>query len=116
MSGYWHSHWDPTQDVLGWHTYGMLWDPGHMMFYRDGIATNQIDSSNVPWVPCYIKFNSRVNSAWVNSGTVFPNDFEVSYAHVYKQVGAGATIVNPGFEQGTAGWSFSGSAAVVNSN
>src|SRR5262249_9925687 len=101
----------------GWHTYGLQWSPDQLIFSIDGQTTKTINASYVPNVPMYIILNSGVEAANPpNSYTVFPNDFAVDYVRVYQQAGAGATLKNPDFEQGTASWSLSGSAQVVNFN
>jgi beta-glucanase (GH16 family) len=101
----------------GFHTYGLLWSPGHQVYYIDSQPRWTINASYVPSQPMYLLLNSGISaSPGPNGSTVFPNAFEVDYVRVYQQAGPGATITNPDFEQGTAGWSLSGSAAVVNWN
>jgi beta-glucanase (GH16 family) len=100
----------------GFHTYAIKWSPGQQIYYIDDQPRWTINASYVPSQPMYILLNSGISaSPGPNGSTIFPNAFEVSYVHVY-QGGGGGTIVNPGFEQGTTGWTLSGSAAVVNYN
>jgi beta-glucanase (GH16 family) len=116
MDSHWHDYNTYTALPGGFHTYGMLWSPGHQEYYIDGQLRLTIDGSYVPSQAMYLIVNSGISASPGPSGsTVFPNAFEVSYVHVF-QGGGGGTIVNPGFEQGTTGWALSGSAAVVNYN
>jgi beta-glucanase (GH16 family)/regulation of enolase protein 1 (concanavalin A-like superfamily) len=101
----------------GFHTYGLLWSPGQQVYYVDGIPRWTINANYVRSQSMYLILNSGVDALNPpNGNTVFPNDFEVDYVRVYTDKGPGATIVNPGFEQGSDGWALSGSAKVVNYN
>ena len=116
MDSHWHDYHTFTPFPSGFHTYSMLWSPGQEIYYVDGQAKLTVNGSYVPSQPMYLILDNGINDVSPpNGGTVFPNDFEVDYVRVY-QGGGGGTIINPGFEQGTTGWTLSGSAAVVNYN
>jgi beta-glucanase (GH16 family) len=116
MDSHWHDYHTFTPFPTGFHTYSMLWSPGQEIYYVDGQSKLTINGSYVPSQSMYLILDNGINSTSPpNGSTVFPNHFEVDYVRVY-QGGGGGTIVNPGFESGTTGWAFSGSAAVVNYN
>jgi hypothetical protein len=87
----WDSHWSygagPAQ---GWHTYGVLWQPGRLVFYTDGAPTYTVTGDQVPDKAMYIVLNS---GTWANADrggppdhtTAFPNAFEVDYVRVYQR-------------------------------
>jgi beta-glucanase (GH16 family) len=114
MDSHWHDYHTFTPFPTGFHTYSMLWSPGQQTYYVDGQPKLTVNGNYVPSQSMYLILNNGVDNT-VNGNSRFPNDFEVDYVHVYQGAG-GATIVNPGFEQGTTAWSLSGSAAVVNYN
>jgi beta-glucanase (GH16 family) len=113
---HWHDYHTFTPFPTGLHTYSMLWSPGQQIYYVDGQPRLTINGSYVPSQGMYLILDNGINdTSPPNGSTIFPNDFEVDYVRVY-QGGGGGTVINPGFEQGTTGWTLSGSAAVVNYN
>ncbi len=70
------------------HTYGMLWEPGKITWYVDGVATNSFQSSNVPSESMYILLNMALGGAWAgspNGSTQFPAKFEIDYIRAYQR-------------------------------
>jgi beta-glucanase (GH16 family) len=54
-----------TQDLSdAWHTYGLLWEAGRLVFYIDNVETGRIERPEVPSLPCYIIFNNTVGGSW----------------------------------------------------
>src|SRR5262249_23517185 len=67
------SHWY-TPLPGGWHTYGLEWSPGKLVWYVDGKPTKMINASYVPNVNMYMILNSGVEAINPpNGSTVFPN-------------------------------------------
>ena len=87
------------QTAAGWHTYGMIWQPGSVQFYIDDPgniyatytpasleslagAEWPFDSGNAQW----IILDLGVGGSWPgppNSSTPFPSEMLVDYVHVY---------------------------------
>ncbi|HEY6738854.1 MAG TPA: glycoside hydrolase family 16 protein [Actinopolymorphaceae bacterium] len=85
----WDGRWtygpDPT---TGWHRYGLLWEPGRLVFSIDGRTTKEITGDMVPAKPMYIVLNSGTWAPDDRGGppdetTVFPNAFEIDWVRVY---------------------------------
>ncbi len=100
-----------------WHTYALEWGPGFQNFYIDDQLTSHISGSYVPGTanPQYLLLDSGTTSNAIDNSA--DNTLDVDYVRVYGYTpNASPTIVNPGFESGSANWMLSGSAAVVNYN
>lgn len=72
-----------------WHTYSLLWEPGHAVFMFDGEVKLEVRGAHVPDKPMYLILNNGVSSRFGPSGepdgsTVFPSFFEVDYVRVYQ--------------------------------
>ena len=69
------------------HTYGMLWEPGKITWYVDGVATNTFESGNVPNESMYILLNLALGGAWAGSpdNSTFPAEYEIDYVRAYQR-------------------------------
>lgn len=70
-----------------WHTYGVDWEPGKIIWYIDGKETASYSGSNVPDTPMEIIIDLAVGGLLpgnANSTTPFPSQLEVDYVHVYQ--------------------------------
>jgi beta-glucanase (GH16 family) len=70
------------------HTFGMKWEPGKIVWYIDGQETNRYESGNVSSEEMYILMNVAVGGAWAGSpdgSTQFPATFSIDYVRAYQQ-------------------------------
>jgi hypothetical protein len=72
-----------------WHTYGVLWEREHYIFYIDGKETARI-TRNVSASPEYLCLSNNVhmNSAWlgdIRNNQDLPTTFEVEYVRVFQK-------------------------------
>ena len=70
------------------HTFGMLWEPGRIIWYVDGNEANRYESGDVSDEDMYLLVNLAIGGAWAGSpdgGTSFPADFEIDYIRAYQQ-------------------------------
>ncbi len=87
---------DPSVET-DWHTYGLLWEPGHAVFLLDGEVKLEVWGAQVPAKPMYVVLNNGVSSRFGPSGepdgsTIFPNFLEIDYVRVYQRVDAAAKV------------------------
>ena len=82
-----------TSDMgQNWKIYGLIWQPGVLIYTIDGVETKRITSSVVPNEPFYILMNLAVGGYWPgnpDASTVFPQDMLVDWVRVYQ--GSGST-------------------------
>jgi beta-glucanase (GH16 family) len=75
---------------LAYHTYGVSWKPGIIIFYVDGIERYRVTSTNVPSLPMYLVANMAIGPStggWAqppNASTVFPNYYDIDYIRAYQ--------------------------------
>jgi beta-glucanase (GH16 family) len=55
-----------------YHTFGVDWQPDHLTFYIDGIASGSlpdpgVDNTNIPRTPGYILLQQMVENSWIRS-------------------------------------------------
>ena len=70
----------------GYHLYGMLWAPGSLTYYIDGVETAHF-TTNVPAESMYLMLNFDVGGSWPgnpNSSTPTTATFNVDYVRVYQ--------------------------------
>lgn len=72
----------------GFHTFGMLWEPGSISWYVDGNRVNRYQSGNVSNEDMYLLVNLALGGSWAGNpdgSTPFPADFEIDYIRAYQQ-------------------------------
>ncbi|MGH9263979.1 MAG: LamG-like jellyroll fold domain-containing protein [Acidimicrobiales bacterium] len=78
-----------------WHTFGVDWQPGSLVWYVDGVERHRFTSSFVTAEPQYLLLNLAVGGNWPgspDSSTPFPSDYLVDYVRVWDRFGtAGST-------------------------
>jgi beta-glucanase (GH16 family) len=70
----------------GWHTWGLLWEPGKATWYCDGVKKAEFDSSRVGSVPGYIILNIQ-SGGWATKDidtTHLPDKMEVDYVRAWQ--------------------------------
>ncbi|RBQ09973.1 RICIN domain-containing protein [Pedobacter miscanthi] len=88
---YYDGSWSSTTtsgNFTGWHTYGLLWQPGSLKFYIDDVLKATVTKSSVPSVPMYVILSNGADCGDAN-GTGFPNDYKVDYFRWYQSVPSG---------------------------
>jgi len=78
------TYFGPTAD--GWHTFGMLWEPGKATFYCDGIKKAEFASDRVGSCPEYIILNLQMGG-WATSNiddSKLPDEYQVQYVRVWQ--------------------------------
>jgi len=99
------------QTAAGWHTYGMIWQPGSIEYYIDNpsniyatytpASLNSISGSEWPFDSGngqYLIFDLAVGGTWPGppaSTTPFPSEMLVDYVRVYALSISGALEANP---------------------
>ncbi len=74
----------PTPD--GWHVWGMLWEPGKITWYCDGIKKAEFANDRVGSVPGYLIFCVQMGS-WATKDVdlaKLPDSFQVDYVHAWQ--------------------------------
>ncbi len=74
----------PTPD--GWHTFGLLWEPGKLTWFIDGKKVVEYENERVSNVPSYIKLNTQMGG-WATKDvdlSKLPDYFKVDYVRVWQ--------------------------------
>lgn len=81
----------PVQDpdLTNWHTYGLEWTPGRVLWYFDNKLVNSYTGDKVPNIRMYLMVNNAVDNYCENEdGTPrtegFPNDMIITHVKVNK--------------------------------
>ncbi len=72
------------------HTYGVEWRPGTLIFYVDGVEQRRVSDPNVSAQDMYIILNTAVGGWWPGSpdeSTEFPSRYEIDYVRAYQRNG-----------------------------
>jgi beta-glucanase (GH16 family) len=74
----------------GWHTYGLHWEPGRLVWYLDGVPRFSHTGSDVDSHPHYILFNLAIGGShsWggaVDDSTPFPSSMRIDWVRVWQQ-------------------------------
>lgn len=72
--------------VFGWHTYGLLWEPGSLTWYIDGVPKLNV-TAEVPSEPMYLLVTMAVGGDWPGpptADTPFPSTLDVSDIQVWQ--------------------------------
>ncbi len=70
------------------HVYSVLWEPGLIQYYVDGVPHNRIEGDGVASQDMYILANLAVGGNWPGSpdtSTIFPAEYEIDYIRVYRK-------------------------------
>jgi beta-glucanase (GH16 family) len=84
----------------GFHTFGLQWIPGSVIWYIDAVEVYRLQSECVPSAPEYILANLAVGGNWpgnADATTPFPANMDIAYIHAYRQVAnGGISLPGPG--------------------
>lgn len=79
----------PGIDFTGdFHTYGVEWMPGTIVFYVDGIERHRISDPKVSQQDMYIIANTAIGGWWPGSPddtTPFPGEYTIDYIRAYQK-------------------------------
>jgi beta-glucanase (GH16 family) len=67
---------------VGWHTYGVVWEPGSVTYYYDGVDVGSI-RKGVTGEPMYLILNQAAASG-VGDPPLAPSDMRVDYVRVWQ--------------------------------
>lgn len=73
---------------LGFHTYGVHWEPGKLTFYVDGTEQHSFENDGVSEQAMYIILDMAVGGWFPDSpdeNTEFPAEFVIDYVRVYQK-------------------------------
>lgn len=82
--GYSHMYYGPTPD--GWHTFGLLWEPGKLSWYIDGQLKCVWENERVIDVPSYLILNLQMGR-WATKDVdraSLPDYFKVDYVRAWQ--------------------------------
>jgi len=71
------------------HTFGVEWMPGTLIFYIDGIETLKVVDENVSNQEMYVIANQAIGGWWAGSAdeqTPFPGKYLIDYIRVYQRI------------------------------
>lgn len=74
----------PTED--GWHTYGLLWEPGKLTWFADGRKVAEWKDDQVTDVPLYLKFTVQMGN-WATTDVdeaALPDYFQIDYVRAWQ--------------------------------
>ena len=86
--------WTGPDFSADWHTFGVDWQPGSLVWYVDGVERWRFTSSAVTAKPQYLLLNLAVGGNWPgspNASTPFPSDYLVDYVRVWDHFGTPGT-------------------------
>jgi len=81
------------------HTYGLQWIPGTLIWYVDNQEIWKLSNPCVPNTPEFILVNMAIGGTWPkppDKTTKFPSYMDVDYVRAYKQLGSGQGTTLPG--------------------
>jgi beta-glucanase (GH16 family) len=68
-----------TDLTSGWHTYGLLWEPGSLTWYLDGRVVFTYTGAGVPSQPMYLLANLAIDGAAASGAS-----FDIQSAQIYQ--------------------------------
>ncbi len=74
----------------GWHTFGVEWLPGVLIFYVNGIEKHRVVDAKVSQQEMYIIANTALGGWWPgspDSTTNFPAQYKIDYIRAYQKAG-----------------------------
>lgn len=95
---HWQEGWNhrrtPSFEVWGpdysqdFHTFGVRWEPGLIVWYVDGVEKHRLQDGNVSWEEMYLLANLAVGGWWPGSPdgtTSFPARLTIDYIRAYQR-------------------------------
>jgi len=82
-------YYGPTQD--GWHVFGMLWEPGRITWFCDGIKTAEWEDDRVGEMPAYFILSAQLGGWGIPedkkkpAAENLPASFEVDYVRAWQR-------------------------------
>jgi len=81
--------WDNGDFSAGWHTFGVEWQPGAIIWYVDGVERNRFEGNYVAAEPLYLILNLQVggNDSWsgpTDATTAFPAYYDIDYVRAWQ--------------------------------
>ena len=70
------------------HTYAVLWEPGLIIWYIDGVERNRYESGNVSHENMYLLLNLAVGGVWAgepDGSTPFPARYTIDYVRAWQK-------------------------------
>lgn len=80
-----HVYYGPTQD--GWHTFGMLWEPGKLTWYVDGKKTSEWENPRVGTIPGHLLLSLQLGG-WATKDidlSKINETFDIDYVRVWQR-------------------------------
>lgn len=74
----------PTPD--GWHTFGLLWEPGMLTWFIDGIKKSEYENARVGSIPAYLLLNVQMGG-WATKDvddSKLPDYFDIDYVRAWQ--------------------------------
>ena len=86
----WDSTYDGKTDFTQWHTLGLDWQPGRLVWLVDNIPVKEITASYVPDIPMILILSNSVGADFSQTGapdqdTVFPNSLRIDWVRVWDR-------------------------------
>lgn len=79
---------EQNPDLTNWHTYGLEWSPGRVLWYFDNKLVNSYTGDKVPNIDMYLMVNNAVSNDADSMGfprrAGFPNDMIITHVKVNK--------------------------------
>ncbi len=79
-----HTYYGPTSD--GWHVAGLLWEPGKLTWYLDGVKVGEWKNDRICDVPSYLKFTVQMGT-WATKNVddaKLPDKFQIDYVRAWQ--------------------------------
>lgn len=79
-----HTYYGPTAD--GWHVAGMLWEPGKLTWFLDGVKVGEWKNDRICDVPSYLKFTVQMGN-WATKNVddaKLPDKFQIDYVRAWQ--------------------------------
>ncbi|HVE27504.1 MAG TPA: family 16 glycosylhydrolase, partial [Sporichthya sp.] len=86
--------WTGPDFSAGWHTFGVDWEAGSLVWYVDGVERARYTGSAVTSKASYLLLNLAVGGNWPgapDSTTAFPADYLVDYVRVFQAAAGTST-------------------------
>ncbi len=82
-------------DFSAWHTYGLRWGPGYLIWYVDGQIEKYYFGNQVPTDSMYVIFSAGLDGSSADSATGFPNYYTIDYFRYYQMPGSDTCSPTP---------------------